>query len=108
MRLARRGRQNMPDHSHAFSKLEQFIREQMRMSHIYQPVMLIELLRRGGKAKIRDIAKALLVRDESQIEYYEVITKNMVGRVLTKNRGLTEREDDAYSLKGFEELSPAE
>jgi len=26
----------------------------MRMSHIYQPVMIKELLKRGGKASIRD------------------------------------------------------
>ena len=106
--LARDGRQKMPDHSHAFSKLEQFIREQMRMSHIYQPVMLIELLHCGGRAKIRDIAKALLMRDESQIEYYEQITKNMVGRILTKNRNLTERVDDEYRLKGFDDLNAEE
>jgi diadenosine tetraphosphate (Ap4A) HIT family hydrolase len=94
--------------SPSYERLAVFIREQMRMSHIYQPVMLMELLAHQGKASILDIAKALLVRDESQIEYYEEITKNMVGRVLTKNRGLTERGSDAYSLKGFEELSPAE
>jgi hypothetical protein len=27
-----------------FQELKQFIEEEMRMSHIYQPVMLIELL----------------------------------------------------------------
>jgi ATP adenylyltransferase len=71
-------------HSPAYKKLETFIRDQMRMSHIYQPVMLMELLQRKGRASVRDIAKALLIRDASQIEYYEQITKNMVGRVLTK------------------------
>jgi diadenosine tetraphosphate (Ap4A) HIT family hydrolase len=70
--------------------------------------MLMVLLRSNGKASIRSIAKALLVRDESQIEYYEQITKNMVGRVLTKNRGLTERIDDGYRLNGFDELSATE
>jgi len=54
----------------------------MRMAHIYQPVMLKELLERGGKAKIRDIAAAFLARHESQLEYYEEITKNMPGKVL--------------------------
>jgi hypothetical protein len=37
--------------------------------------MLKELLTRDGKAKIRDIATALLAGDESQLEYYEEITK---------------------------------
>ena len=78
------------------------------MSHIYQPVMLIELLQNHGSASSTEIAKALLIRDESQIEYYEHITKNMVGRVLTKNRGLTEKKKNSYSLKGFKELSSEE
>ena len=32
----------------------------------------------------------------------------MVGRVLTKNRGLTNRHKDSYSLIGHEELSEDE
>ena len=50
--------------------LRDFIQKQMRMSHIYQPVMIRELLERGGEANIRDIAAAFLARDESQLEYY--------------------------------------
>jgi ATP adenylyltransferase len=99
---------DMPEDSNAYKTLKNFIREEMRMSHIYQPVMLMKLLQNRGKAKIRDIAKSLLSHDQSQIEYYEQITKNMVGRVLTKNRGLTERLDDEYRLKGFDGLSSDE
>ena len=91
--------------SHTFDELSNFIRNQMRMSHIYQPVMLMELLKRGGSASTRDIAKALLVEDISQIEYYERITKNMPGRVLTTNRGITEKQGDSYHLIGFDDLS---
>jgi 5-methylcytosine-specific restriction endonuclease McrA len=29
-------------------------------------------------------------------QYYEQITKNMVGRVLTKNRGITEKDNETY------------
>ena len=67
--------------------------------------MLRELLKRRGKASVTIIAKALLSRDQSQIEYYEAITKNMVGKVLTKNRGITERDGDECVLKGFSDLS---
>jgi ATP adenylyltransferase len=88
----------------AFASLERFIRQEMRMSHIYQPVMLLELLASGGQASIRQIAKALLAEDASQIEYYEQIVKNMVGKVLTKSRGITERDADTYRLKDFGEL----
>jgi diadenosine tetraphosphate (Ap4A) HIT family hydrolase/5-methylcytosine-specific restriction endonuclease McrA len=78
------------------------------MSHIYQPVMLIELLQNNGSADVNDIAKALLIRDQSQTEYYERITKNMVGRVLTKNRGITTKTKNTYALAGFGELSAGE
>lgn len=88
-----------------YQTLRAFILRQMRMSHIYQPVMLRELLKRRGKASVTTIAKALLSRDQSQIEYYEAITKSMVGKVLTKNRGITERVGDDYVLKGFADLS---
>ena len=89
-------------------KLSNFIRHEMRMSHIYQPVMLAEILRSNGAASITQIAKALLAYDASQIEYYEQITKNMVGRVLTKNRQITEREGATYRINGFHELTPDE
>ena len=55
----------------AFDKLSDFILNQMRMSHIYQPVMLIEILKKNGSASTNDIAKALLSYDISQVEYYE-------------------------------------
>ena len=91
-----------------FEDLSDFIRNQMRMSHIYQPAMLVELLQNGGQASVTEISKALLSRDVSQIEYYEQITKNMVGRVLTKNRGITDKDGNTYSIKGFEELGSEE
>ena len=57
----------------------------MRMSHIYQPVMLLTLLQQGGKCSETEIAKAISIHDPTQIEYYEAITRNMVGRVLTRH-----------------------
>ncbi|MDC1240817.1 HIT domain-containing protein [Litorivicinus sp.] len=78
------------------------------MSHVYQPVMLKSLLENRGRATKTRIAKALLEQDRSQLEYYETITSNMVGRVLTKNRGITEKNGDEYHLIGFEELSKEE
>ena len=80
----------------------------MRMSQVYQPVMLIELLRSNGQASITQIAKAILDRDPTQIEYFSEIVKNMVGRVLTKNRGITEKQGDSYRLIGAEQLTSDE
>ena len=68
--------------SDQFKKLSKFILKEMRMSHIYQPAMLIELLKNKGRASTEDIAKALVGYDKSQVEYYEHITKNMVGKYL--------------------------
>src|SRR4051812_3347729 len=102
------GRFSMAAHSSAYEQLTYFIKYEMRMSHVYQPVMLREILRRNGVATIRDVARALVLEDRSQIEYYEQITKNMVGRVLTHNRGITERDGNIYRLKDFSQLSRPE
>lgn len=69
--------------------------------------MLIELLTRGGKLKDLDIAKSLLVHDQSQIEYYTEITNNMVGRVL-RNRDVVSRHNPTkeFSLIGYDSLTP--
>jgi ATP adenylyltransferase len=85
----------------------------MRMSHIYQPVMLMELLSNDGKSSVSEIAASLLSLDKSQIEYYEQITKNMVGKVLSDNRGITEKlksgnRIEGFGLVGFDELSQKE
>lgn len=91
-----------------FEELSDFIRNQMRMSHVYQPVMLIELLRNGGKASVTKIAKAILSKDTSQIKYYEDVTKNTAGKVLTDKRGITTMDNNTYSLKRYEELTTDE
>lgn len=75
------------------------------MSHIYQPVMLIELLKNQGSASEEDIAKVILNRDPTQLDYYIDKVKNMVGRVLA-NRQITTKEKSIHSLNGFNELTP--
>jgi diadenosine tetraphosphate (Ap4A) HIT family hydrolase/5-methylcytosine-specific restriction endonuclease McrA len=86
---------------------EDFVTHRMRMSHVYQPVMLMTLLENGGKASTREIARAVLDHDESQIEYYEKIVGNMVGRVL-RNHGLVKKEGHEYVLCSDEKLSKQE
>ena len=78
------------------------------MSHIYQPVMLMTLLRNGGKAHVEQIAKEFLIRDPSQIDYYSQITKAMPGRVLGKNHGIVSKTGNEYQLNGFDTLTPAQ
>jgi len=88
-----------------FDELRQFIDRDMRMSHVYQPVMLRTLLDAEGTASADQIARALLAEDRSQIEYYTEITRDMVGRVL-RDRGVVEREGATYRLGGFDALTP--
>ena len=45
-----------------FNQLQKFISEDMRMSQVYQPVMLIELLKNGGEATVTQIAQANLAK----------------------------------------------
>jgi hypothetical protein len=75
------------------------------MSHIYQPVMLKRIFLNDGSASINEIAKDLLSYDQSQIEYYEDRTKNMVGKVLTKIEALLQKDGDKYLIDGFNQLS---
>ena len=90
-----------------FKELKNYLTKQMRMSHVYQPVMIRNLIKNKGKASSEKIAKDLLVFDVSQVEYYQERTKIMVGKVLTKNK-VTTKEGDAYSLNDFESLSADE
>jgi diadenosine tetraphosphate (Ap4A) HIT family hydrolase len=92
-----------------FKQLKRFINEEMSMSHIYQPLMLIELLKEmDGKASVKDIAQAILNKDPTQIEYFSQVVKNMVGRVLTKNHEIATKDKDVYSLIGSEDLTNKE
>jgi diadenosine tetraphosphate (Ap4A) HIT family hydrolase/5-methylcytosine-specific restriction endonuclease McrA len=87
-----------------YERLVDFVQNRMRMSHVYQPVMLMALLRGGGRRSTAEIARSILVHDESQVEYYEDVTKNMVGRVLRRH-GIVEKEGDSYSLVAYEDLN---
>ena len=89
-----------------FEELSTFIHSKMRMSHIYQPVMLMTLIKNSGFSSVTDISKSLLDHEPSQTEYYEDITKNMVGEVLTNHKIVEKikngRTISGYKLKDFE------
>ena len=53
-----------------FSNLKDFLTNRMRMSHIYQPVMLMTLLKNGGVASVESLAKDLFINDQTMIGYY--------------------------------------
>jgi hypothetical protein len=56
--------------SPAYQRLRRFIAERIRMSHIYQPLMLMELLGRSSPAPAEVIARRILGEDVTQIEVY--------------------------------------
>lgn len=90
-----------------FNRLKHYISQKMRMSHVYQPVMLRTILENDGVATTTQIAKALLSRDISQIEYYEERVKQMVGKVLINN-GIVQKNKDVYVIPNFAELTDEE
>ena len=50
-----------------FADLIDFIENRMKMSHIYQPLLLRILVEAGGTATVRQIALGFLAQDESQL-----------------------------------------
>jgi ATP adenylyltransferase len=92
-----------------YRDLKDFIENRMQMQHVYQPVMLLTLLRSGGEADARAIASEILSYDRTQIDYYVNTTHNMVGKVL-RNHGIVDRSkgSEIYSLRGFASLGNGE
>jgi ATP adenylyltransferase len=68
-----------------FEDLIDFIENRMKLSHIYQPLLIKNLVESGGTATIRQLANSFLSYDESQIQYYEKRIKEMPLKVLRKH-----------------------
>ena len=68
-----------------FETLKRFITEKMRMTEVYQPLVIRTLIENGGSASTRQLALAVLPYDTSQIEYYEVIMKRWPKETLKKH-----------------------
>jgi ATP adenylyltransferase len=50
-----------------YQVLINFIQNQMKMSHIYQPLLIKSLVDAGGSTTLRQLALAFLSEDESQL-----------------------------------------
>ena len=66
-------------------ELKIFLSDKMRMSHIYQPLLIKILIDSGGIVTLRQLSNAFLQYDESQILYYEDIIKKMPLKILKKH-----------------------
>jgi len=59
--------------------------------------MIKTLLESEGKTSLEKISKAFLAKDQSQIDYYKEITKNMPGKVL-RNHKIVDYKDGFFNL----------
>ena len=74
----------------------------MSMAHIYQPLMLIELIKGNGKASARNISKSFLSYDETQIDYYKKITTLMPFKYLSKHLNEIKKSKNTYLFEDFD------
>jgi len=75
-----------------------YVRDRMSMQHIYQPVLLRELLAGGGAATLRQLARAYVQEDEELLTMVEERLKKMPLRVLKDNGVITRHEHDLWRL----------
>ena len=68
-----------------FDQLLEFLTTRMRMSHIYQPLLIRALVDARGTATLRQLAHALLAQAESQLRFYEKRIKELPLRILSKH-----------------------
>ena len=80
-----------------FEELKDFIAKTMRLSHIYQPLMIRALIDAGGSATLRQLAQSFVLQDESQLLFYQDRIRQMPLKVLEK-RGVIKYSDGLVSL----------
>ena len=80
-----------------YQSLEHFLRKKMRLTHIYQPIMIRTLLQNDDTASTEEIAREFLNHDESQLKYYKNITKRWPHRTLKAHNVISYRKD-RYTL----------
>lgn len=76
-----------------YEQLKEFLTSKMKLTHIYQPLLIKSLIEVGGTATIRQLATVFLSQDESQVLYYEDRLKTWPIRVLSKHGVLTRQGD---------------
>jgi ATP adenylyltransferase len=99
----------MPRPISNFAELVEFLSSKsgLRMSHIYKPVMLLGVIRRGGQATRQQIAEDFALSDTQQVDYYRRnVVQKMPGVRLIRD-GLLVKDGDTYRLDGvLADLTP--
>ena len=86
----------MPDNT--LDSFLEFIERDMRMSHIYQPLLIRMLVESGGESTLRDLALRFVTFNEAELRQMEATLKKMPVQVLSK-RGWVERDGNTVKLK---------
>lgn len=77
--------------------LKEFIETKMRMSGVYQPLIIKHLLLGNGKASLRQIAKDLASLDEDIIDDY-LLKLKIHPKTVLKKHGIANIDNDHYVL----------
>ena len=80
-----------------FTELKNFLQTEMRMSHVYQPLLIRTLVDAGNRATLRQVAMVFAGVDEAQIRLYEHRIKTMPVRVLRKH-GVVSTDQDVIAM----------
>ena len=81
-----------------FDEILDFVNNKMRMSHVYQPLVLEFLAQSGGKATLRQLATMMAAADEAAVSFYSNKINTMPIPVL-RERGAV-RGDGAREARG--------
>jgi hypothetical protein len=81
-----------------FDDLLKFIEEDLRMSHVYQPLLISFLVQSGGAATVRQLAQEFALADEASVLHYEKRIKEMPIPVLAK-RGVVSKKLNFVELQ---------
>jgi hypothetical protein len=76
-----------------FAELLKFVETDLKMSHVYQPLMIGFLVNSGGAATIRQLAQEFAIADEASILHYEKRIKEMPVPVLARHGVVSKRAE---------------
>lgn len=83
-----------------YDGLSHFIRKEMRMTHIYQPVMIRTLLEAdGNRATADDIARNIVSVDPVLLEYYKGRVKVWPHKTLLQHKIVSHKRGGVYALR---------
>lgn len=83
-----------------YKELDHFIHKTMKMTHIYQPIMLKTLLTSENyRATVDEIATAFLKRDVAQLKYYKAIVRRWPDQTLRKKHNIVAYAKGMYRLR---------